>query len=179
MTKDIFRKKYTQHKSNATQRGIPFLIPFEEWKLLWVTSGKWEQRGRGASKYCMSRYGDLGAYEIGNVFISTNSVNIKDGNIGKTVSFETRAKISQFQTGTLKPWVAGEKNPMHRPEVKAAMSAATGGINHYNQKGVNTSMGYFVTAKEAALALNISKSTIEWRSKHNKSGFSRPLLAIA
>lgn len=179
MTRDIFRKKYTQHKSNATQRGIPFLLTLEEWTLIWLESGKWEQRGRGSSKYCMCRYGDQGAYETGNVFISTNSLNIKDGNIGKTVSVETRAKISQFQTGTLKPWSAGKNNPMHRPEVKAAISAATGGQNHYNQKGVNTPMGYFVTAKEAALALNMSKSTVEWRSKYNKSGFSRPILAIA
>jgi len=127
----------------------------------------------------MCRYGDKGAYEIGNVFIATNSVNLRDGNLGKLVSQETRLKISTTNLGKSKPWIAGQNNPMHRPEVKAAISVAIGGKNHYKQRGVLTPMGYFDTAKQAAVALGISKSTIEWRAKRNKSGFSRPILAIA
>jgi hypothetical protein len=179
MTCNIFLKKYTQHKSNAAQRGVPFLLTFEEWKAIWLESGKWEMRGKGSTKYCMCRYGDKGAYEIGNVFIATNSINLRDGNLGKVVNQETRFKISTAHSGKPKPWVVGQNNPMHRPEVKAAISAAISGKNHYRQRGVLTPMGYFDTAKQAAVALGISKSTIEWRAKHNKSGFSRPTLAIA
>jgi hypothetical protein len=179
MAQDPFRKAYTQHKSNAKQRGIPFLLTFEEWKEVWLASGKWELRGRGADKYCMCRTGDAGAYAVGNVFIDRNAQNVSDGNKGKLDSAETRAKKSAALMGQPKPWIRGAANPMHRPEVKAAMSAAIGGAKHYKQRGVITPSGYFVTAKEAAAALGLSKSTVEWRAKHNKSGFSRPNLAIA
>lgn len=179
MARDLFRQAYTQHKGNAKTRGVPFLLTFEEWKEIWLASGKWEQRGRGAEKYCMCRMGDAGAYEVGNVFIDRNARNISDGNKGKPDSPETRAKKSAALVGKPKPWAQGQGNPMHRPEVKAAMSAAIGGAKHYKQRGVVTPQGYFVTAKEAAAALGMSKSTVEWRAKHKKLGFARPDLAIA
>ena len=179
MTRDLFRKAYTQHKSNAKRRGVPFLLTFEEWKEVWLASNKWNLRGRGVDKYCMCRKGDAGVYEVGNVFIDLNTRNVSDGNKGKLDSLETRAKKSAALIGKPKPWSRGDKNPMHRPEVKAAMSAAIGGAKHYKQRGVVTPQGYFVTAKEAAAALGMSKSTVEWRAKHKKLGFARPDLAIA
>lgn len=179
MTRDLFRKAYTTHKSNAKRRGILFLLTFEEWKEIWLASGKWDLRGRGTDRYCMCRTGDAGAYVLGNVFIDENIRNISDGNKGKLDSDETRAKKSVALTDRPKPWARGTNNPMHRPEVKAAMTAAIGGAKHYNQRGVITPRGYFVTAKEAATALGMSKSTVEWRARHNKFGFSRPDTAIA
>ena len=179
MTRDLFRKAYTQHKSNAKTRGIPFLLTFEEWKEIWLASGKWAERGRGADKYCMCRKGDTGAYEVENVFIDRNAQNVSDGNRGKHDSLQTKTKKSAALSGVPKPWALGDKNPMHRPEVKAAMSAAIGGAKHYRQRGVITPQGYFVTAKAAAAALKIPKSTVEWRAKHEALGFSRPSLAIA
>jgi len=170
--RDIFRKLYTQHKSNAKQRGIEMRLTFEEWKEIWVHSGKWDERGRGADKYCMCRIGDEGHYEAGNVFIALNKHNVSQGNIGKPDSEITKAKKSAALKGQPHPWVAGANNPMHRPEVKAKMSQAIGGANHYNQKGVNTPDGYFVTAKAAAIALNMKQPTVEWRARHNKLGFS-------
>lgn len=171
-TKDPYKKAYTQHKSNAKQRCIEMRLTFDEWKEIWLQSGKWDERGRGAEKYCMCRLGDEGHYEAGNVFIAQNKCNISDGNIGKTDSEVTRAKKSASMKGKAHPWSVGDKNPMHRPEVKAKMGEATGGANHYNQKGVITPDGYFVTAKAAAIALSLKKSTVEWRSRHNKLGFS-------
>lgn len=170
--RDIYRKAYTQHKSNAKQRGIEMRLTLEEWKDIWLSSGKWDERGRGADKYCMCRNGDAGHYELGNVFIGQNKNNVRDGNIGKIPSAETRAKISASNMGKPHPWAKGFRNVMHRPEAKAKISAATGGANHYKQRGVITPSGYFVTAKAAAQALNINKSTVEWRSRHNKLGFS-------
>ena len=148
--RDIYRKLYTQHKSNAKRRGVPFLLTFDDWKTIWLESGKLDQRGRGAEKYCMCRVGDIGAYEVGNVFIDLNRRNVSDGNIGKVDSAETRAKKSASLKGKPHPWSAGANNPMHRPEVKAKVGAAIGGANHYKQRGVITPAGYFVTAKEAA-----------------------------
>ena len=172
-----FMRAYVQQRSNAKTRGIGFNLTFDEWKKIWIDSGKWEQRGRGAEKYCMCRIGDTGAYEIGNVFIDLGRHNVRDGNLGKECSAESRAKISASNTGKPHPWSAGEKNPMHRPEVKAKMSAAIGGANHYKQRGVVTPKGYFVTAKAAAESLGIKQSTVEWRARHNKFGFSQPAIA--
>ncbi len=170
--RDIFRNLYTQQKSNAKQRGVEFKLTLEEWTNIWLDSGKWDQRGRGAEKYCMCRVGDQGCYELGNVFIGLGKINVRDGNLGKPDSDETKRKKSEAAKGKPKPWSAGANNPMHRPEVKAKMSAAIGGANHYRQRGIICPDGYFVTAKAASNALGIPKPTVEWRARNNKSGFA-------
>lgn len=170
--KNIFRKAYTQHKSNAKQRGIEFKLTFDEWKQIWLDSEKWDRRGRGANKYCMCRVGDQGCYEVGNVFIDLGKINVRDGNIGKPDNEETKRKKSNALSGKPKPWMIGINNPMHRPEVKAKLSASIGGEKHYKAIGVTTPNGFFDTAKLAANALGIKKSTIEWRAKNQKFGFS-------
>jgi hypothetical protein len=167
-----FLKAYKMHKSNARTRKIPFLLTFEQWLVIWTESGKLDQRGRGADKFCMCRNGDVGPYDVSNVFIGTGRENVRAGNLGKLDSAETRQKKSQSMRGIPHPWCAGENNPMHRPEVKAKMSAAIGGANHYKAMGVTTPEGFFPTAKAAAEATGIKKPTIEWRARHNKFGFS-------
>jgi hypothetical protein len=69
--------KFYNHRSNAKKRGIIFLFTFEEWITMWKTSGKWDQRGWGANKYCMARHNDIGPYAPWNVSIITNSDNSK------------------------------------------------------------------------------------------------------
>jgi hypothetical protein len=171
-TKNPFLKAYTIQKSNSKRRGIEFLFTFEEWSQWWLDTGKWEQRGKGRDKYCMQRYNDTGPYSPSNVYCGTNSENVSLGNKGKIVSQETKSRMSKAGKGKSKPWVVGDKNPMHRHEVKAKMSALIGGANHYKARGVMTPIGFFCTAKEAAKAMGISKSTIEWRARRNKLGFS-------
>lgn len=61
-------------------------LTFEEWFDIWWTSGYWFKRGRGVGTYCMSRYNDLGDYEIGNVFIQTNEQNTRDARFYTQVS---------------------------------------------------------------------------------------------
>ena len=167
-----FLKAYRMQKSNARTRKINFLLTFEQWLELWNASGKLEQRGRGAAKYCMCSNGDVGPYEVGNVFIGTGRENVKAGNLGKEMTQEVRDKISKSNTGKPHPWSAGDKNSMHRPDVKAKISMATGGANHYKAMGVTTPQGFFPTAKAAAEATGIKKPTIEWRARHQKFGFS-------
>ena len=72
------RGRFKQAKARAKQRGIVWKLTFEQWWAIWEKSGKWELRGRGRGKYCMGRYGDLGAYEDGNVAIVLQEVNTKD-----------------------------------------------------------------------------------------------------
>lgn len=171
-TKNPFLKRYTQQKSNAMSRGIEFLLSFDDWTKIWLESGKWEERGRGIGKYCMCRFNDVGNYELNNVYIGLSTLNVSEGNKGKIDSVETRQKKSVALSGKPHPWSVGEKNPMHRPEVKAKMGAAIGGANHYKAIGVTTPKGFYPTAKAAAIALGIKRPTVEWRARHNKFGFS-------
>jgi len=175
-TKDA-RKKYNTQKSNAKRRSIEFCITFDEWLEIWEASGKWALRGRGADKYCMCRIGDTGAYSVENVFIGQGKQNVRDGNLGKLDSEETKRKKSEAAKGKKHPWAKGKNNVMHRPEVKAKKSEATGGANHYKARGVITPEGFFATAKLAAEALGMKKSTVEWRAANNKFGFARPAIA--
>ena len=57
---------------------IKFLLSFEEWLSVWLDSGHLAERGRRAHQYVMSRYDDIGNYEIGNVFIQLQGDNFRD-----------------------------------------------------------------------------------------------------
>lgn len=89
------RQKFCAHKGVAKQRGIPFHFTFEEWCNIWDKSGHWDERGNRRGKYCMSRYEDKGAYEIGNVFIQLWTQNTSDAHKGKIKSEATKQKIRE------------------------------------------------------------------------------------
>jgi hypothetical protein len=67
---------FSSQRRNAECRGIEWKLKFWDWWQFWLQSGKWESRGRGQG-YCMCRIGDAGAYELGNIYIATNSENIR------------------------------------------------------------------------------------------------------
>lgn len=172
MARCKYRKAYAQHKSNAKRRGLEMRMSLDEWRDVWMQSGFWEQRGRGAEKYCMCRKNDEGHYEIGNVFIGLGRDNVSQGNLGKPDSAETKLKKSIALSGLSKPWCRGDKNPMHRPEVKAKISAAIGGANNYKAKRVLSPHGEYGSTTEAAKDLDIPAVTIQWRCRHNRLGWS-------
>ncbi len=79
------RNRYWEAKHSAKTRGIQFLLTFDEWWNIWNESGKYNQRGCKKGQYVMSRKGpDIGPYEIGNVFIQTNSANVSEARIAGT-----------------------------------------------------------------------------------------------
>jgi hypothetical protein len=63
------RVRFRSHIRGAVQRGIPFLMTFEQWWSIWQQSGNWHERGRGNGKYVMARFADRGPYAVGNVKI--------------------------------------------------------------------------------------------------------------
>lgn len=81
------RHKYACHKSKAKQRGIMFNLTYEEWWDIWQQSGKWELRGPNKGQYVMSRYNDVGPYEIGNVFIQPSEENRREAMLGKPANY--------------------------------------------------------------------------------------------
>ena len=102
---DLFLKKYRIHRDGARQRGIEFLFTFEEWKAIWLESGRWVQRGGCGGKYVMARFGDKGSYAVGNVKIilfeenRAEQVGENHPSWGKIYSPEERARISARQSG--------------------------------------------------------------------------------
>ena len=133
LTKYTPLEKYKIHKKNAKQRGILFNLTFEEWWDIWQKSGHWEERGSGRGSYCMSRYGDMGSYEISNVFIQTNAQNVIDAHIGIHHTPEALSKISSSRSGIpvspehrakISAAHTGKKRGPYSPEHRAKISAA-------------------------------------------------------
>ena len=60
---------FCSQKCSAKERGIEWLLSFEEWYKIWVDSGKFPLRGRKKGQYCMARFGDVGPYSVDNVKI--------------------------------------------------------------------------------------------------------------
>lgn len=67
---------YKTQKNNALKHGIQFNLTLPEWIDIWEKSGHFQERGRG--KYVMGRMCDMGAYEVGNVYIIHQSENSKE-----------------------------------------------------------------------------------------------------
>lgn len=68
-------RAFVQQKNNAKPRGITWEMSFWQWWTVWQQSGKWSERGRAKDAYVMSRFGDEGAYAVGNVVICTLAQN--------------------------------------------------------------------------------------------------------
>lgn len=68
---------YSQWHNAVHRRGIAWNITFPEWWKVWQDSGHYNERGIG-SGYCMSRVGDTGGYEVGNVEIKTIGENFSE-----------------------------------------------------------------------------------------------------
>ena len=135
----IALKQYRQHRKDAATRNVPFLLSFEEWCDIWLNSGFYHLRGRGPGLYCMSRYGDQGPYQVGNVFIQSFSQNSSDANKGRIRDDQYRQNMSKAKKGSV-PWNAGKtwSNPKRQgvpqPKVQCPHCLRWGGsaFKYYN-----------------------------------------------
>ena len=67
---------YVKHKSKAKQRGVEFLLTFEEWRDWW--GDDFDSRGRVKGGLVMARHGDTGPYALGNIYKTTCEENTRD-----------------------------------------------------------------------------------------------------
>lgn len=88
------KRKYHAHKGVAKQRKIDFDISYEDWKHIWIQSGKWEKRGNKKGQFVMSRYNDLGSYTVQNVYIQSFEDNVRESFKGKK---KTQQHISNWR----------------------------------------------------------------------------------
>lgn len=67
------RSAYLGQRHTCNQRDIEFNLTFDQWVDFWGTD--FSRRGRKMQDLCMCRYGDKGAYEVGNIYKATNAEN--------------------------------------------------------------------------------------------------------
>jgi hypothetical protein len=79
-----WQRSDSYNRIDANGKPINWNLTFNEWLKIWLGSGKYDQRGPKKGQYCMSRYNDLGNYEINNVFIQQHSNNVSQARKGKT-----------------------------------------------------------------------------------------------
>jgi hypothetical protein len=72
------RGAYAKHRENAKRRGVAFRLTFKQWMGIWALSGHWHERGCSPYQFVMCRHFDLGAYEVGNVYIAQNRHNLHE-----------------------------------------------------------------------------------------------------
>jgi hypothetical protein len=79
MTKDQLFKKYiakirsTRGRIDRFGNPIEFKISFNEWCQIWAESGKTPQQ-----PWVLSRHGDIGHYEMNNVYVQHNKQNVME-----------------------------------------------------------------------------------------------------
>lgn len=148
-------KKFTEHQGSVRNRydrngcKVLFKLSFDEWDAIWQASGRWQDRGRTRGCYCMSRYNDLGHYELGNVFIQPIGDNTRESNARYTHSEEVRRKIS-----------ANRK-----------LQHVATGPNHWNAKAIMTPDGEFETIRLAAKHYGCTAENLGYRIKKKKEGW--------
>jgi hypothetical protein len=106
-------------------------MSYEEWKNIWIQSGKWHERGKKAGQYVMTRIDDVGHYEVNNVRITTIGDNVREAHIGTKRSENTKKLMSQKRSGENHPLFGKH----HKEESKILMSLARKG-KKYPKQGV-------------------------------------------
>lgn len=127
----------TKRRKDRTGQQIEMRLTFDEWLDIWLCSGQLLNRGRSKGQYCMSRKGDLGHYEVGNVFIQLASQNSSDARIWFTHSDETKQKMSEKRKGVpngkkgkKQNGPAWNKGKSHSPEQVEKMREAMTGYEY-------------------------------------------------
>ena len=94
------KQAYNSQKATSKIRGIEFLLTFDEWYKFWLDSGHLHERGKGKDKYCMARFGDKGAYKLGNIKIILYGENVREAVAGVSCSLLHRERVSISKRGT-------------------------------------------------------------------------------
>ena len=99
---------FQMQRAKAKHRRIEWDLTFDVWWSIWMTSGRWTDRGRGHGEYVMSRKHDRGPYAVNNVLIQLATRNSSEATqparllpIGVTV---TKARPNHYR---VKVWLKG------------------------------------------------------------------------
>jgi hypothetical protein len=107
---------FSRQRCSAHERGIEWRLKLWEWWQIWDQSGKWPERGRGQG-YCMARIHDHGAYEVGNVYITSAIDNCSSApkkrkhNLPLGVSFDRGRYRANRMLNGVKHYIGSYKSP--------------------------------------------------------------------
>jgi hypothetical protein len=90
--RDIAKNKWFQHRAMARKRGIEFKLSFFQWYDWWLSNGidKAEPSAwRGYNTPAMGRKGDIGPYELGNIYLTTVGENLQYYHATKSKKYKT------------------------------------------------------------------------------------------
>jgi hypothetical protein len=91
MYSDPLVAAFNEQRHTAKTRGLDWRLAYWEWLQIWQDSGHLQDRGTHKGQWCMSRPGDRGAYESGNVRIVRIETNSDEGNRGR--KFRPRVRL--------------------------------------------------------------------------------------
>jgi hypothetical protein len=66
------RQSFLQQRTNVRRSDTLWLLSLPQWVAFWTRSGKWAERGRGPSKYGLSRIDPAGSFSAENVQVVSN-----------------------------------------------------------------------------------------------------------
>lgn len=140
-------------KKDALGNPVEMRLTFDEWCKVWQDSGHWDERGCRRGQYCMSRYNDLGHYEVGNVFIQLHVANSRDAlcgkpNVNKGKKSETALIREQQNAEYSLAW--------HRARVEAREAKHRANENRIDARTLKTSADFTQQYRQ-----NISKSKLK------------------
>lgn len=101
-SKDATPLRAFQHQRfAASRRRIGWKLTLPEWWSIWQDSGHWSERGVGRG-YMMCRVGDIGSYEVGNVFIGPGVENLS----AATKKYDLPIGVSRTYKSRINPYRA-------------------------------------------------------------------------
>lgn len=78
MKQSLALTRFNAQKASAGKRGIKFNLTFEEWYNWWLSNGIDKNISQGKKTkdtLCMCRFGDIGDYDLNNIYCDTVSGN--------------------------------------------------------------------------------------------------------
>ena len=97
----IMRAAFIAHRCSARQRGVEFLLSFEEWCDFW--GDDFEIRGKTRHGLVMSRLGDTGPYAVGNIKKITSLENLSEGSAKRMAAPRSKRFSKPVKTPKKKP----------------------------------------------------------------------------
>lgn len=144
---DLVRRAFRGQRHGAARRGIEFKLTYHQWVEWW--GDDIDQRGRTKHALVMARRRDQGAYELGNIYKTTQAQNGKDA---ERAHAETSARTAL--------WHAARKAAGRKWHLEVR------GDGHPKSKAVMTPAGRFGSAALAAEHYGISRAGMAWRCKN-------------
>src|SRR5258708_36599059 len=92
----LCQERYRSKAADARNRRIPMLLTFDEWFGYWLASGHMEEYGRCRGQYVLSRPGDKGPYDVGNVRAGPQEGKVREVLLRKRIDprpRQTRARV--------------------------------------------------------------------------------------